>query len=116
LASLLVLASVAATIALGIGKCGSPERIRQRKAREDEATLLRTLVAFRRENGMCPSSAAILPPGARRKDPWGRDYAYACEQAVTTVTTLGADGKPGGIGEDADISTSSTSDAKVRTE
>jgi general secretion pathway protein G len=44
--------------------------------------------------------------GTLPKDPWGRDYLY---EAPTTdvpepkIKTLGADGKPGGTGNDADI-------------
>lgn len=39
-------------------------------------------------------------------DPWGRKYAYAPASSATPhprVSTLGRDGKAGGIGEDADI-------------
>ena len=36
------------------------------------------------------------------KDPWGRDYIY-CGKKDPRVMTLGADGKPGGTGENADV-------------
>src|ERR1700761_6010907 len=44
--------------------------------------------------------------GALPKDPWGRDYIYIAPASSTDepkVSTLGADGKPGGTGNDADI-------------
>ncbi|WP_297445109.1 type II secretion system major pseudopilin GspG [Desulfurobacterium sp.] len=39
------------------------------------------------------------------KDPWGRDYIYKCpgEHGEYDLYSLGADGKPGGTGENADI-------------
>jgi general secretion pathway protein G len=41
------------------------------------------------------------------RDPWGRPYLYRSPSARPgksfDITTLGADGKPGGDGEDADI-------------
>jgi general secretion pathway protein G len=41
------------------------------------------------------------------KDPWGHDYVYAApdgEGQEPKITSLGADGKPGGTGNSADIS------------
>jgi general secretion pathway protein G len=35
------------------------------------------------------------------RDPWGREYIYVRDSV--NVMTLGADGKPGGTGDDADI-------------
>ena len=39
------------------------------------------------------------------KDPWGRDYIYKCpgEHGPYDLYSLGADGQPGGEGENADI-------------
>ncbi len=39
------------------------------------------------------------------KDPWGRDYIYRCpgEHGEYDLFSYGADGKPGGEGENADI-------------
>jgi len=39
------------------------------------------------------------------KDPWGRDYVYKCpgEHGPYDLTSLGADGAPGGEGENRDI-------------
>ena len=39
------------------------------------------------------------------KDPWGNDYVYACpgEHGEYDLSSYGADGQPGGEGENADI-------------
>lgn len=38
------------------------------------------------------------------QDPWGRPYGYEIAGTGFRVTSLGRDGKPGGAGEDADLS------------
>ncbi len=45
------------------------------------------------------------------KDPWGRDYVYKCpgEHGPYDLSSLGADGQPGGEGENADINNWETS-------
>jgi general secretion pathway protein G len=35
------------------------------------------------------------------KDNWGNDFVYKCDQFV--IISYGADGKPGGAGDDADL-------------
>ncbi len=49
---------------------------------------------------------AALPGSAIQKDPWGNPYAYDCPgiDGPYDLVSLGADGKVGGEGEDADIS------------
>ena len=37
-------------------------------------------------------------------DPWGNPYEYDVSGSNVTVTSLGADGRSGGSGEDADVS------------
>lgn len=37
-------------------------------------------------------------------DPWGNPYEYGVSGSNVTVTSLGADGRSGGSGEDADVS------------
>jgi general secretion pathway protein G len=50
-------------------------------------------------------------------DPWGRPYQYRSpgEHGEVDIVSLGADGKPGGVGEDADV-TSWTSTIARRTQ
>ena len=38
------------------------------------------------------------------KDPWGNDFRYVAQGRRFTLTSLGADGKEGGSGLDADLS------------
>jgi general secretion pathway protein G len=38
------------------------------------------------------------------KDPWGNDYTYMNEGGKPNIISYGADGQPGGEGENADIS------------
>lgn len=41
--------------------------------------------------------------GALPADPWGRPYKYALAAGGVQIMSLGADGQPGGDGENADI-------------
>lgn len=45
------------------------------------------------------------------KDPWGRDYVYKCpgEHGPYDLYSMGADGQPGGDGENSDITNWETS-------
>lgn len=54
-----------------------------------------------------PGWAGPYMDGALPKDPWGRPYIYAPpaqSSDAPTITSLGADGKPSGTGNDADLS------------
>jgi len=58
--------------------------------------------------GQYPASLAALFGAGRElpKDPWGREFAYAAPgrgELRPMLRSLGRDGLPGGIGEDADI-------------
>ena len=59
---------------------------------------------------MPPDAASWSGPYVRREkqllDPWGRPFVYRspAEGAPYQLVTLGADGKQGGTGEDADLS------------
>ena len=48
--------------------------------------------------------AARFLDDAVARDPWGRDYRIELKDGIVVVSTLGADGKLGGIGDDADVS------------
>lgn len=37
-------------------------------------------------------------------DPWGAPYLYSFEDGAARITSLGRDGRPGGSGEDRDLS------------
>ena len=94
----------------------SQDRAMSEKARADVAILSQGVEMFRLENLRYPSMDdgldALLPDGDRQgyikalpKDPWGNEYVYLIpgENGVFDVMSLGADGRLGGEGEDADI-------------
>jgi general secretion pathway protein G len=95
-------------------------------ARTQIETFGTALDAYRLDNGRYPTTSqglsalwqrpAIDPPAnwkqpylrkAVPKDPWGREYLYESPGRVNPqsydLQSLGADGKPGGEGDDADI-------------
>lgn len=98
-----------------------------RKARIDVETLSQTLQHYRLDTGQYPSADEGLealierplslpdntryPPGGYLgkpvlpKDPWGNDYVYIYpgEHGVFDIYSMGADGRPGGEDNDADI-------------
>lgn len=43
-------------------------------------------------------------------DPWGNPYTYKSQGRNFTITSYGADGTPGGVDEDADISSDDLAD------
>ncbi len=54
-----------------------------------------------------PGWAGPYMDGGLPKDPWGNPYSYAppaTSSDAPVITTLGADGKPGGTGNDSDLS------------
>lgn len=95
-------------------------------ARTQIETLGTALDAYRLDNGRYPTTAQGLgalwqrptidpPPNWKQpylrkavpRDPWGREYLYISPGRVNPqsydLQSLGADGKPGGEGDDADI-------------
>ena len=102
-----------------------PGEARQVKARSDIQSLSTSLNMYRLDNFAYPSTnqgleALVSQPGglpeARNwkaggyvdrlpKDPGGRDYVYLSpgQRGDFDLYTLGADGQPGGEGENADI-------------
>jgi general secretion pathway protein G len=104
---------------------GQEEAARIRKAKEDVFRFEVALTMFKLDNLKYPSteqglvalvrqpadpSIAHWRPGGYLehfgKDPWGNDYHYenpGTHGKEFDVYTLGADGKPGGEGADADI-------------
>jgi len=102
-----------------------PDKARAARARQDIQALVTALNVYRLDNYNYPSTdqglAALVqkPSGTPEapnwrnggyiermiKDPWGRDYLYLSpgQRGEIDVYTLGADGRPGGEGKDADI-------------
>jgi general secretion pathway protein G len=110
---------VALTVLPNLGKAAD------QKAKADIATLDQALELYRLNNLTYPSTAdglqaLVKPPASLTdparyqaggyikklpNDPWGRPYLYASpgQHGTFDISTLGADGAPGGTGENADI-------------
>jgi len=106
---------------------GKPEEARRVKAQMDISTLETALKLYKLDNGRYPSTeqglqALVEPPtvgvlprkwrkggylekGKIPKDPWGGDYVYLCPglHGDFDIISYGADGQPGGEGNDRDI-------------
>ncbi len=104
----------------------NPDKARVTKAQHDIRALESALEMYRLDNFTYPSteqglralvekpSGAPEPPNWKPggymkklpKDPWGRDYLYMGPQDTggrPQISSLGADGQPGGEGVNADI-------------
>jgi general secretion pathway protein G len=113
------------TAIVAINVLPAQDTARTEKARADIRTIEQALEMYRLDRARYPSveeglAALVTPPAAaegvatvrtepyvRRlpKDPWGRDYLYVApgRQGPFDIYTLGADGREGGEGVDADI-------------
>jgi general secretion pathway protein G len=102
-----------------------PDEARGVAAKSDIAAILQALKLYRLDNQRYPTAeqglAALVarpetdpvPPNWKpggyleklRNDPWGRPYQYLNPglRGEIDVLSLGADGKPGGTGHDADV-------------
>lgn len=101
----------------------SVDDARRTAARTDVNTLMQSLQRYRLDNQRYPSAeqglqalvtkptTGAIPPNWRSyqaklpDDPWGRPYQYVNPgvRGEVDVFSFGADGKPGGEGNDADI-------------
>lgn len=81
------------------------------KARADIALIEQAAELYRLDALRYPPSLAALSTGKRPylkslpADPWGNAYQYRVpgQRGAVDIYSLGADGRPGGEGEDADI-------------
>jgi general secretion pathway protein G len=48
------------------------------------------------------------------KDAWGNDFVYTLENGRPVITSYGADGVPGGTGNDADLTNRQTATAATK--
>ena len=109
----IVILGLLATIVI-INVMPAADRAATTKARADIATLEQGIEMYRLDNQRYPTSEEglqILVAGdyIRRlpDDPWSNPYRYAAPGAngrPFTISSLGADGREGGSGENADIS------------
>jgi general secretion pathway protein G len=122
----LVILGLLAAVA-GATYFGRVESARLQKVEADFGTLGSALSLYRLDNGTLPTTAqglgalhtrARLPPQPRRfkaggyisevpEDPWGNAYQYLfparSDDREYDLYTFGADGEPGGEGQDADV-------------
>jgi general secretion pathway protein G len=120
----IVIIGLLATI-VAINVIPATDTARVEKAKADIATIEQALEQYRLDNLTYPSAtdglqALISPPASlpqpqryRRggyikklpDDPWGRPYNYAVpgRKGAFDISSLGADGQPGGDNENADI-------------
>ena len=119
----IVIIGLLATVVM-INVLPSQDRAMATKARADIATLEQAMEMYRLDNLSYPAGGDGLnalvspPPGAQPgryrpggyitslpKDPWGRPYQFAVpgRRSPFDIYSLGADGAPGGQGENADI-------------
>ncbi len=104
---------------------GRTDDARLLAARQDIATLMQALKLYRLDNQRYPTTEqglqalvtrptmAPLPPNWKtggyldrlNRDPWGNAYQYLSPgtRGEIDIFSYGADGKPGGTGNDADI-------------
>ncbi len=102
-----------------------PDEARKVAAKQDIATLVQALKLYRLDNMRYPTTeqnlqALVVKPGLNPipqnwkaggyldrlpNDPWGHPYVYLSpgRNGEIDVFSLGADGQPGGEGNDADI-------------
>ena len=108
----IVIIGLLATIVI-INVMPAADRAAVTKARADIATMEQAVEMYRLNAMRYPTSdeglqALVAGQHIRRlpNDPWGRAYRYAAPGAngqPFTISTLGADGREGGDGENADI-------------
>ena len=82
-----------------------PDEARKVAAKQDIATLVQALVAKPSLNPVPQNWKAGGYLDRLPKDPWGHPYLYLSpgRNGEIDVVSLGADGQPGGEGNDADI-------------
>lgn len=120
---LVIISVVAAMVVPNV--IGRPDEARVTVVKTDMRTIAGALEIYRLDNRTYPSSAQGLAALVRQptvppipanwasggylsvmpQDPWGTPYVYQFpgEVGVFDLTTLGADGQPGGDGVNADI-------------
>ena len=100
-----IMGLLAGAVVLKVG--GYMDAAKVNRAKFDIATIVGAVEAFYATNSRYPTNDEGLDklPLKNRNDPWGRPYEYNCpgKDEPFEVFTLGADGRPGGDGINADI-------------
>ncbi|MET0365078.1 MAG: type II secretion system major pseudopilin GspG [Sphingobium sp.] len=120
---IVIIGLLATIVAINVIPAGNQARVE--KAKADIATLEQALEQYRLDNMTYPSggdglNALLTAPGGLPQperyrqggyikklpaDPWGKPYLYTApgRKGAFDIYSLGADGVPGGEGENADI-------------
>ncbi|MEO1237598.1 MAG: type II secretion system protein GspG [Planctomycetota bacterium] len=101
-----IIGLLAGAVALRV--TGNVAQARQNRAKSDIATIVTAIETYRLNTARLPTNAQGLSvlPIDRGVDPWGRAYQYNVPGPAGEefeVVSYGADGRPGGEDEDADV-------------
>jgi general secretion pathway protein G len=107
-----ILGLIAAAVAVNV--VGQLGEAKVKQAKTDLHTLENCLDLFKIDKGRYPTTEeglqGVVAAGKckpRLKDPWGHDYVYLCPGQLHPesfdLKSYGADGQPGGEGENADV-------------
>lgn len=96
--------------AVAIYAVGAQRNAQRDTARMDVKSAATALELYRATKGQYPAPADGFRPlvkarvlKALPKDPWGHELVWALRDGEPVVTSLGADGAPGGEDENADL-------------
>jgi general secretion pathway protein G len=97
--------------AVGVSVMGQFVTAKQQRVTLDFGSLGQALQLYAVKKGRLPDTqvglSALVDAQVLDKlprDPWGNDYVYTLERGVPAIVSLGADGAPGGDGDDRDLS------------
>ncbi len=100
-----IMGMLAGAVAVGVNQYMDTAKIN--RAKSDIATIVDAVEAYKLTKGRYPTSNEGLEPLPLKNDldPWGRAYGYnnPGQSEPFEVFTLGADGRDGGEGIEADI-------------
>lgn len=100
---------------VGIAVVGAADQARVDRSRTDIHNLQGTLDLYKARHGRYPDTGSGLKAlvdenilSKMPQDAWGNDYQYLNEGGKAVVKSYGADGQPGGDGNNADLSNMDT--------
>jgi general secretion pathway protein G len=107
------------TAAVGVAVIPKLGEAKIDRARMDIAAVQNAMKLFYTKKGQYPDTGAglkaLVDTNNLEKiplDPWDREYIYLNEGGKPVIMTYGRDGSPGGEGEDQDISSKDSAQAK----
>lgn len=97
--------------AVGVSVMDQFGQAKVRRVKLDFGSLGQGLQLYAMKRGKLPDTSAGLRALVEERvlnelprDPWGNDYVYTLDRGVPAIVSLGADGAPGGDGDDRDLS------------